>query len=56
MEHIEGGGFWFDVVAGLSCGATIVLAATPAWAFAIATGDVCITMLVGYAAGIKESQ
>lgn len=51
MENLIGSGWWEDVVVGVSCGATIVLAATPAAPLALATGNACIVGLIGYGLG-----
>ena len=49
MENLVPSGWWEDVVVGASCGATILLAATPAAPLAIMTGNACVVGLIGYA-------
>jgi len=52
METVCGGGVTkYDWIAGLSCGATLVMAFTPAAPFAIVTGNVCAVSLIGYGLG-----
>jgi hypothetical protein len=52
MEMVSGGGVTkYDWIAGLSCGATLVMAFTPAAPFAIVTGNVCAVSLIGYGLG-----
>ena len=53
MEGLEGGSWWDDVVVGVSCGATLVLVATVAFApAAVLTGPACVVGLIGY--GLKK--
>jgi hypothetical protein len=53
MEKLGGGAkpTKYDWIAGVSCGATLVMAFTPAAPLAILTGNVCSVSLVGYAIG-----
>lgn len=48
MENLEGGGWWADVVVGASCGATILLVATPFAPVAAMTGPACVVGLIGH--------
>jgi len=51
MENLEGGKWWDDVIVGASCGATLVLLATPLAPVAAMTGPACIVGMVGYGLG-----
>lgn len=50
MEKLKASGWWEDVVVGVACGSTIVLAAT-ANPLALATGNACVVGIVGYGLG-----
>ncbi|MCE7054426.1 hypothetical protein LZF95_07065 [Algoriphagus sp. AGSA1] len=51
MEMVIGGGLREDLIVGLACGSTILLAATPVAPLAILTGNVCAVGLIGYGLG-----
>jgi hypothetical protein len=50
METVIASGWWEDVVIGVACGSTIVLAAT-ANPLALVTGNACVVGMVGYGLG-----
>jgi hypothetical protein len=51
MEMVSGGGWKEDILVGVSCGTTAILAFTPAAPLAILTGNACAVGLIGYALG-----
>jgi len=52
IEMVKGGGWKEDIIVGVACGSTAVLAFTIVGApFAIITGNVCAVGLIGYAIG-----
>jgi hypothetical protein len=51
MEMVNGGGWKEDIIVGLACGGTAIMAFTPAAPLAILTGNVCAVGLIGYAIG-----